>query len=298
VSLPSLPMPVASRRPARPAQTGGGPRRAQTVSRPVALSVVGILFLVPFLWMVSTSFKNNQQALKTPPELLSLPLHPEQYTLAMDKVPLLHYALNTLIVCLFSCLGAVVSNVLIAYGFARLRWPGRDKVFFLALSTLMLPFQVVMIPLFVTFAELGWTNTFLPLIVPCFFGNAFYIFLLRQFMMGIPQDYSDAARVDGANEWRILWRVIVPMCRPAIAAVALFQFLFSWNDFLAPLIYLNDQSKFTLSLGLAQMQSNLGLTETGAVMAAATLVVLPAVVVFLAAQRFFVTGISSTGIKG
>ncbi len=179
-----------------------------------------------------------------------------------------------------------------------MEWKGRDAVFILVLATLMLPFQVTMIPLFLIFARIDWTNSILPLTVPAFFGNAFFIFLLRQFFLRIPRDYSDAARLEGASELRILWDIIVPLSRPAIVTVALFQFLASWNDFLGPLLYLNDERKFTLSLGLANMASTYGLSQYGQIMAAATMTIGPVVIAFFLAQRYFIQGIATSGLKG
>jgi multiple sugar transport system permease protein len=194
--------------------------------------------------------------------------------------------------------GALISNTIVAYGFSRVEWRGRDAVFVVVLASLMLPYQVTMIPLFILFSKIGWTNTFLPLTVPSFFGNAFYIFLLRQFFRGIPRDYTEAAKLEGATELQILWQIIVPLARPALITVALFQFLFAWNDFLGPLLYLNDDTKFTLSLGLANMQSALGLSQFGQIMAVATMTVVPVLLVFIAAQRFFIQGIATSGLKG
>jgi multiple sugar transport system permease protein len=215
----------------------------------------------------------------------------QNYLNAFNTVPLLEYGKNTLIVTIFSVCGALCSNTLVAYGFSRLQWRSREFFCILTLATLMLPFQVTMVPLFIMFSRLHWTNTYLPLIVPCFFGNALYIFLLRQFFLGIPRELSEAARMEGASELQILWHIILPLAKPALFTVALFQFLFSWNDFLGPLIYLNDQSKFTLALGLANMQSAIGLSDFGMIMAAAVVTVAPVIFLFIFAQRYFIEGI-------
>ncbi len=248
--------------------------------------------------MVSTSFKTNQQVVEWPPRWLPNPIHAANYPGAFQAIPLLTYAKNTLIITTLCVIGAVVSNSLIAYGFARLRWPGRDVLFIITLGTLMLPFQVTMIPLFIMFSKIGWVNTFLPLVVPAFLGNAFYIFLLRQVYMGISEEFSEAARIEGASDLQILWHIIVPLARPALLSVALFQYLASWNDFLGPLLYLNDASKFTLALGLASMQSALGLSDFGQIMAAATMIVLPVIGVFMFTQRYFLEGLAASGLKG
>jgi multiple sugar transport system permease protein len=267
------------------------PYRRHDLVRHGALIFLAILFVAPFLWLLSTSLKTNDQIVQSSPSWIPRPITFQNYTNAFDTVPLLEYGKNTLIVTIFSVLGALCSNTLVAYGFSRIQWRGREFLFVVTLATLMLPFQVTMVPLFIMFSRLHWTNTFLPLIVPSFFGNAFYIFLLRQFFLGIPRELSEAARIEGASELQILWHVILPLARPALFTVALFQFLFSWNDFLGPLIYLNDQSKFTLALGLANMQSAIGLSDFGMIMAAAAVTVAPIILLFIFTQRYFVEGI-------
>jgi multiple sugar transport system permease protein len=260
-------------------------------ARHVVLFLLGLAFMAPFLWLISTSLKTNDQIVQAEPAWIPRPATLQNYLNAFNTVPLLEYSKNTLIVTLFSVFGALCSNTLVAYGFSRLQWRSREFFFILTLATLMLPFQVTMVPLFIMFSRLHWTNTYLPLIVPCFFGNAFYIFLLRQFFLGIPRELSEAARMEGASELQILWHIILPLAKPALFTVALFQFLFSWNDFLGPLIYLNDQSKFTLALGLANMQSAIGLSDFGMIMAAAVVTVAPVIFLFIFAQRYFIEGI-------
>ncbi|MES4791796.1 MAG: sugar ABC transporter permease [Chloroflexota bacterium] len=264
----------------------------------VVLIGLGWLFILPIVWMISTSLKSNGQIVEWPPTWIPKPFVPQNYTGALEAAPLGTYALNTLTITALSVLGALISNPIIAYGLSRLKWRGRELVFYITLGTLMLPFQVTMIPLFVMFSHLGWVNTFLPLIVPCFFGNAFFIFFLRQIYFSIPEELSEAARVEGASDLQILWHIILPLARPALLTIALFQFLASWNDFLGPLLYLNDDSKFTLALGLANMQSALGLSDFGQIMAAASMVAFPAILIFMLAQRYFIEGIASTGLKG
>jgi multiple sugar transport system permease protein len=271
-----------------------GPSKASRIESSVrhgVLIVLALVFTTPFLWLLSTSLKTNEQIVQSSPDWIPRPATLQNFLNAFHTVPLLEYGKNTLIVTLFSVLGALCSNTLVAYGFSRIQWRSREFFFIVTLATLMLPFQVTMVPLFIMFSKLHWTNTFLPLIVPCFFGNAFYIFLLRQFFLGIPRELSEAARIEGASELQILWHIILPLARPALFTVALFQFLFSWNDFLGPLIYLNDQSKFTLALGLANMQSAIGLSDFGMIMAAAMVTVLPVILLFIFAQRYFIEGI-------
>jgi multiple sugar transport system permease protein len=263
----------------------------QGLLRHSALILFALLFVTPFLWLLSTSLKTNDQIVQASPAWIPQPLTFQNYLNAFSAVPLLQYGKNTLVVTILSVLGALCSNTLVAYGFSRIQWRSREFFFIITLATLMLPFQVTMVPLFIMFSRLHWTNTFLPLIVPCFFGNAFYIFLLRQFFLGIPRELSEAAKIEGASELQILWHIILPLARPALFTVALFQFLFSWNDFLAPLIYLNDQSKFTLALGLANMQSAIGLSDFGMIMAAAAVTVAPVILLFIFTQRYFIEGI-------
>jgi multiple sugar transport system permease protein len=271
-----------------------GPSKASRIESSVrhgVLIVLALVFTTPFLWLLSTSLKTNEQIVQSSPDWIPRPATLQNFLNAFHTVPLLEYGKNTLIVTLFSVLGALCSNTLVAYGFSRIQWRSREFFFIVTLATLMLPFQVTMVPLFIMFSKLHWTNTFLPLIVPCFFGNAFYIFLLRQFFLGIPRELSEAARIEGASELQILWHIILPLARPALFTVALFQFLFSWNDFIGPLIYLYDQSKFTLALGLANMQSAIGLSDFGMIMAAAVVTVLPVILLFVFTQRYFIEGI-------
>lgn len=212
-------------------------------------------------------------------------------------IDFLLYLRNTLIVVCLSIVGMVLSSALVAYGFARVKWRGRGILFAFVLATMMIPFPVIMGPLFVIFRELGWIGTFKPLWVPAWFGSAFNIFLLRQFYLTIPPELDEAARIDGCSHWGIFWRIILPLSRPALAVVALFHFLFVWNDFLGPLIYLRDRDQFTLALGLQLYQSQAGNVPWNLLMAASTLVLLPVLVVFLLAQRAFVEGIATSGLK-
>jgi len=210
----------------------------------------------------------------------------------------MRYLLNTLWICLLSVLGVVVSCTLVAYSFSFLNFPGRNILFGLTLTVMMVPFPATMVPLFDVFRSLGWVGTFKPLWVPAWFGGAFYIFLLRQFFLGLPRDLLDAARIDGCSELEIIWHVIVPLARPALAMIALFQFLGCWKDFMGPLLYLADRSQFTLSLGLQQFQSQQGGTPWHILMAASMMFSLPLIVLFILARKTFMQGIAMTGIKG
>lgn len=207
------------------------------------------------------------------------------------------YLGNTVLLCVLNVTGTVLSSALVAYGFARLNWRGRDHVFGVLLATMMVPFPVVMVPLYAMFRALGLVGTLQPLWVGAFFAGAFNVFLLRQFFRTIPQELSEAARLDGCGEFRIFWQIILPLCRPALIVVALFTFLGTWNDFLGPLIYLTDQRDFTLALALQSLQAKSGLTDWHYLMAASTLVILPVIALFLAAQRHFIEGIALTGSK-
>jgi multiple sugar transport system permease protein len=223
---------------------------------------------------------------------------PENYPVALEKVNFGRSLLNTLFVCGMTVGGAVVSSVVVAYGFAFLQFPGRRVLFGVTLATIMVPFVVVLIPVYLLYRELGWVGTFKPLWVHWWFGNAFFIFLLRQFFRGLPRDLLDAARMDGCSELEVLWHVVVPLSRPAIALVALFAFLLSWKDFLGPLIYLNSESQFTLSLALQSFASEHGGTPWHLLMAAATVFSLPLIVLFFLTMKTFIRGVTMTGMKG
>ena len=282
-----------------------GPRTAKrrsgtsAVVRHGILIVLGVLFLVPFFWMLSTSLKQLPQILTWPPEWIPKPFTWANYPDALGYFPFFRYLGNTLYYGFSTVIGVVISSSLVAYGFARLKWAGRGIMFMIMISTLMLPFQVLMIPLFILFRHLGWTDTYKPLIIPTFFGSSvFSTFLLRQFFLTIPETLSEAARIDGAGEFTIYRRIVLPLAKPALATVALFQFLYAWNDFLGPLIYLNSQHLYPISLGLDSFLSSYGLTQWGYLMAAATVATLPMVVLFFLAQKTFIQGITMTGVKG
>ena len=205
---------------------------------------------------------------------------------------------NTLFVCTLGAIGSVFSNAVVAYSFSKVRWRGRDTLFAVSLASLMVPFPVLMVPLYGVFRHLGWIGTLYPLWVPAFFGSAFNVFLMRQFFLTIPEELSEAARLDGCNDLRILWHVILPLSRPVIAVVTLFHFLYSWNDFMAPLLYLTRRHTFTLALALQSYQSQLGGVQWHHLMAASAVVILPVIVLYFLAQKTFIAGIATTGIKG
>lgn len=264
--------------------------------RYLLLGFVGLLFVLPLYWMIASSLKPEYQVFAQPPVWWPSPVRWANYVDALTQLPFDRFALNTFIIAAGSVIGHVFSCTVVAYGFARLRAPGKRPLFILLLATLMLPYPVVMIPQYIIFSELEWVNTFRPLIVPTFFGNAFYIFLLRQFFMQIPVDLEDAARIDGANLWQLIWYIILPISRPAIATVAIFTFQFAWNDFLAPLIFLQEQSRYTLMLGLSFFRSSFEV-NWAYLMAASLTIAAPVILLFFFAQKAFVEGISIGGVK-
>ncbi|MER3474436.1 MAG: sugar ABC transporter ATP-binding protein [Armatimonadota bacterium] len=272
-------------------------KRIATAAVYVVLIALSISFLAPFALMVSTSLKTEDRIFTEHIEWIPNPIRWQNYTEALQSFPFLLYLRNTLLVCALVVVGTVISSALPAYGFARLRWKGRDVMFLIMLATIMLPAQVTMLPVFVMFRTIGWTGTYLPLVVPPFFGSAFAIFLLRQFFLTIPQELSDAARIDGCSEWRIFWQIIVPLSVPALATVALFAFIGAWTDFINPLVYLTDENTYTLAVGLQTFVGRHS-SEWNLLMAAATVVTLPLMVVFFFTQRLFIGGITLTGIKG
>lgn len=267
--------------------------------RHLLLVLGAAVFMLPFYWLVVTSLKSDVQILnaKTLGEMLvPNPVQWSNYPRTLAYVHFWRYFLNTTIVTVLSILGTTLASSVVAFSFARLRWPGRDVFFILLLSTMMLPVQVTMIPLYLIFAKIGWVNSLKPLWVPAFFGNAFYIFLLRQFFKTIPREFMDAAKLDGCTYFEMFRKIMFPLVRPAVISIIIFQFMFAWNDFLGPLIYIHDRLLMTLSQGLQALQSsNSG--EWSMLMAASTLMILPVIIVFFFAQRYFIEGVVLTGLK-
>jgi multiple sugar transport system permease protein len=266
----------------------------------VALILLSIPALLPMLWMVSTSLKTDKQifgsaelSLKS---LFPTPIDTHNYPAALQNMPFLLYLRNTLLLCICTVVGSVSSSAIVAYGFAKLQFPGRNAMFIVMIATMALPGQVTMIPVFSLFRSLGWYGTYLPLIVPAFTASAYYVFLLTQFFKTVPAEMSEAAKVDGANEWTIFRRLVLPLSKPALATCALFQFIGTWNDFLGPLLYVNDPAKYPLAYGLQQFVSHYG-GFFAQLMAAATIFTLPIIVLFFFAQKTFIQGISTTGGK-
>jgi multiple sugar transport system permease protein len=264
----------------------------------------GVLVMVPFFWMLSTSLKPEWEAFQIPPAWLpEEPLWQNYHDAVFKYFNFLQYGLNTLTITLSVLVGRVLSASLVAFGFARVRFVGRSFLFMLVLSTLMVPHQVTIIPLYILFKEVGWLNTFLPLIVPAWFGgSAFSIFLLRQFIMTVNPELDDAARIDGCGWFGIYARIVMPLIRPALAAVAIFQFLQHWNDFFLPVIYINSRDNWTLALALnalrRQRDGGSFNTDLEILMAATVVVMIAPLAVFFVAQKYFIQGIVFTGVKG
>ncbi|RTZ54082.1 carbohydrate ABC transporter permease [Bacillus sp. SAJ1] len=260
------------------------------------LIVLSLLFLAPFFWMITSSLKAPNELYQFPPKLLPSHWHFDNFIKAWNSQPFNLFLMNSIIVTVLTTIGQIFSSTLIAYGFARFKFKGRDIFFIILLATMMIPWEVTMIPLYMEFNLFGWINTLKSLIVPSWFGSAFYIFLLRQFIMSIPKELDEAARMDGANAFQIYYKIYLPLMWPVIVLIGVFNILSSWNDYLGPLIFLNDQSKYTLTLGLAQFKGVHDVDMNG-IMAVTFLISLPPLILFFLAQRQIVNGVQSTGLK-
>jgi multiple sugar transport system permease protein len=304
-------MPIA---PAReitveaPAPRSWPPRRASlrrrmrliagSLGKHTVLIVVSAMFALPLVWMAGTSLKSATQALAIPPEWWPHPFVWANYPDLFGALPYFRFFWNTFLYAAITIVGVCASSSLVAYGFSRLRWPGRDTLFYVMLMTMILPFACTLIPLFVMYKRFGWIGTYLPLEVPTFFGSSvFSTFLLRQFFMTIPNSLSEAARIDGANEFYIFSRIILPLAKPALASIILFQFVYCWNDYLGPLVYISNTNSYPLSLGLSLILGDYT-TNWAWVMAGATAATAPIVILFFLTQRTFIQGITLTGQKG
>jgi multiple sugar transport system permease protein len=279
------------------------------VALQIFLTIILVTFLAPTLWMISSSLKASTEIFAQP--IVWIPKQPQwsNYREAMTILPFVKFAINTFVICALTVTGTLVSSAMVAYSFARLKWPGRDLFFTLLLGTMMMPEIITLIPMFIEFRTLGWTKpgsllgilplNFLPLIVPYWLGLApLYVFLMRQFFRGIPIELEEAALIDGASRLQILFRIILPLSKPVMATVAVFSFLQAYNDFLQPLIYLNGQSKWTLALGLRSLSDAQQTGRWDLLFAAATLMLIPVLIIFITAQRYFVQGIATTGFGG
>jgi ABC-type glycerol-3-phosphate transport system permease component len=258
-----------------------------------------VLFIFPLFWMISTAFKPNEQIFAQPPIWIPKPPTLQNFSKAWNTLPFNQFLENTVIITLSATLGILLSSSLVAFSFAYLEWPGRDIWFMIMLSTMMLPAQVTIIPLFIIFSKINWINTFKPLIIPAFFGGGpFYIFLLRQFFLTLPKELFDSAIIDGCSTLDIFVRIALPLIKPALSAVAIFSFMGHWNDFMGPLIYLRSTEKYTLALGINMFRGYEGITMWGELMAVSLVAAIPCLVIFFIAQKYFIQGITLTGLKG
>jgi multiple sugar transport system permease protein len=263
----------------------------------LALGIVTVVLVLPLYWMLATALKDPTQTFALPPQWVPNPVEWRNFVSVFEEVPFGRFIINTVIIVAFNIIGQLFAVTLVAYGFARLRFPGRSFLFLLMLSTLMIPYHVTLVPRFILFSKLGWVNTYLPLIVPAFTGSSFLIFMVRQYMMSIPFELDEAAYIDGASRFDVFWRIVLPLSRPALVLVVVFTFVGTWNDFLQPLIYLNDPQLFTVSLGLSFFQ---GTRETNwnLLMAGSLMATIPPLILFFIAQRQLIGGIAIEGLKG
>ena len=264
----------------------------------LTLISVAVIMALPFAWLLSSSLKLEQKIFQFPPQWIPDPIRLMNYVDAMTYKPFHIYFMNTALIAVINQVAILASASFCAYGFARIRFPGRDFWFAIVLATMMVPYFVLMVPSFIIFSRIGWIDTYLPLTVPFFFGGgAFNIFLLRQFFRNLPKELADAARIDGCNEFGIYGRIMLPLSKPVLVTIAILTFLFSWNDFIGPLLYINSPDKFTVAIGLAGFRSVLR-TRWDLLMAASTVMTVPVIVLFFIAQRYFIQGIVLTGLKG
>lgn len=287
--------------PAQSARHNDSARRSQRLWNAMIILILlagGVIMLTPIVWLVVSSLKPLEKVFIFPPEWIPNPVQWQNYPDALLYKPFGLYFMNTLRIVVLNLIAILFSASFCGYGFARIRFPGRDFWFGLVLATLMVPYFVLMVPQFIIFSRLGWVDTFYPLTVPFFFGGgAFNIFLFRQFFRSLPEELADAGRIDGCNEYRIYWQIMAPLCKPAFATVAVFTFLFAWNDYIGPLLYLRSDYNFTVAIGLASFRSIMS-TQWHLLMAAATAMTLPVIMLFFFAQRYFVDGLVLSGLKG
>jgi ABC-type glycerol-3-phosphate transport system permease component len=305
-------MTTASQTVNTPSQSGAAVRSSSKststvigrVTQYVVLVVLGVTWIFPLFWMLSSALKDDPQVYTVPPVLIPSPAYWNNFADAWTRLDFNTAAFNsvfryTLPVSFFT----LISSVVVAYGFSKIRWRGRESLFWICIATMMLPWQVTMVPLFIIYKNLGWINSYWPLVIPSLFGNAYFIFLLRQFFLTLPEELSEAARIEGASELGILFRILLPLSKPALAVVILFRFLWSWNDYLGPLIYINQENMQPLALMIYRLRTIALSTGNTAMayphlMAVSTIVALPVIIAFIMAQRTFIEGISMTGLKG
>lgn len=292
---------VLSKRRTRPWTVGDV---CGTIVKYAFLLLMSFTFILPLYWMFTSAMKDDAQIYTVPPVWFPNPAYPINFINAWNTYNFNLYAFNTVVrYAIPVSLGVTLSSAVVAYGFSRIPWKGRDFFFFLCLATMMVPFQVTMVPLFIIWKNFGLVDTYFPLVLPAFFGAPYFIFMLRQFFMTLPQELSEAARLDGANEFATMWRVILPLTKPALTVVALFAFLNAWNDYLGPLIYLRQNDQYVLALGLENLRRtvvSIGISALAYpyLMAVSSVITLPILIAFFLTQRTFIEGISLTGIKG
>ena len=263
----------------------------------VVLLIGSLVYLMPFLWLIRSSLMSTGQIFKMPLEWIPKPFKWDNYRQALTAMPFAKYFLNTVLIVVLVEAGTLLTAPMAAFAFSRLRWRGRDTIFFILLTSLMIPYAVTLIPTFILWTKLGAINTYLPLTVPAWFGgSAYYIFLLRQFFAGLPIEYDEAAYLDGASPWQVLWKIVIPLSKPAMITVAVFTFLGVWGDLMGPIIYLNDASKYTLAVGLTIFRGAYS-TKWNLLMAASTVIMVPPIVLYFLGQRYFEQGITMGGIK-
>ena len=262
----------------------------------ILLLFFGVVFAAPFVWLVSTSFKTPENVFKFPPQWIPVPFEWQNYLEVFVRIPFLLYLRNTVIIAVVPVIGQIFSSSMVAYSFSKIPWEGSRYLFGIVLATMMLPFQVTMIPLYIVWSRLGLINSFAPLLIPSFFGSAYNIFLLRQFFNGIPDSLVHSARIAGSSEWGILFKIIMPLSKPALTTIGLFTFIAGWNNFMGPLIYFQDSKLFTLSLGLQTFMFEMN-KQWEVLMAASTLFTIPMIILFFIGQKQFIKGIVMTGFK-
>jgi len=277
-----------------------GRKASEKLRKAIILSILligAIIYVLPFAWLLRSSFMTTSQIFKVPIQWIPKPFRWQNYPEALTAMPFMKYLFNTLFILTLVEAGTILTASMAAFSFSRLKWPGRDFFFFLILTSLMIPYAVTLIPTFLLWRKLGFVNTYVPLILPSWFGGgAFNVFLLRQFFLTIPYEFDEAAYLDGASPWHVLWKVIIPLSKPALITVAIFTFLGVWGDLLGPIVYLHDAEKYTLAVGLTVFRSAYA-TRWNLLMAASTVMVIPPIVLYFLGQRFFVKGIALTGLK-
>ncbi|MGE5529986.1 MAG: carbohydrate ABC transporter permease [Patescibacteria group bacterium] len=272
-------------------------RRLHLYFTNLLLILIGIIMILPLLWMFSTALKTPAETFKFPPQWIPARFVWRNFVDALTLVPFHLFFRNTMLIIALVTLGAVFSNMVVGYSFARLRFRGKGLMFTVMLATMMIPYQVTMIPMYIAFTKIGWWDTALPLIVPNMFATPFFTFLARQYILTIPYELDEAARIDGCNTWQILLRVLGPICKPAMTMIVVFSFIWTWSDFLWPLIYLNTEARYTVALGLSVFRSRFG-TQYNLLMAASLVATLPPLVIYYFAQDYIIGGIASFGLKG